>query len=51
LFSIFLNDLESYLQSKDVSGLTTLSEETETPDFVERFFKVFESLTRLRSAK
>ena len=25
LFSIFLNDLESYLQSKDVSGLTTLS--------------------------
>ena len=29
LFSIFLNDLESYLQSKDVSGLTTLSEEIE----------------------
>jgi hypothetical protein len=28
LFSIFLNDLESYLQSKDVSGLTTLSETT-----------------------
>jgi hypothetical protein len=29
LFSIFLNDLESYLQSKDVSGLITLSEEIE----------------------
>ena len=29
MFSIFLNDLESYLQSKDVSGLTTLSEEIE----------------------
>ena len=29
LFSIFLNDLESYLRSKDVSGLTTLSEEIE----------------------
>ena len=29
LFSVFLNDLESYLQSKDVSGLTTLSEEIE----------------------
>jgi hypothetical protein len=29
LFSIFLNDLESYLQSKDVSGLTTLSEKIE----------------------
>lgn len=29
MFSIFLNDLESYLQSKDVSGLITLSEEIE----------------------
>ena len=29
LFSIFLSDLESYLQSKDVSELTTLSKEIE----------------------
>ena len=40
LFSIFLNDLESYLQSKDVSGLTTLSEEIENQLNV--YLKLFE---------